>query len=126
MSDSGGSWLDSVYELLSASRRRYVLYYFLDNENATIDDLVRQVSEWESDVVPRSIRVSLHHNHLPRLAEHGLVEYGDDNVQITSRFSTLRNTVAHSRAIETNSQDTQGPLTYGSESEPVSEPVFED
>ncbi|WP_449289178.1 DUF7344 domain-containing protein [Natrialba hulunbeirensis] len=111
---------------MSSSRRRYILYYFLDNQAATVDDLVRQISEWESDVVSDSIRVSLHHHHLPRLAEHGLVEYGSSDVHSTSTFGTLRETVAQARAVEMDSQDGQRPPVFRRGSESVSEPVSED
>ncbi|MDQ2051960.1 hypothetical protein RBH26_15895, partial [Natronolimnohabitans sp. A-GB9] len=42
--------LDAVYDLLSESRRRYVLYYFLDNEHANIEGLSLQIAAWEQDV----------------------------------------------------------------------------
>ncbi|ELY34391.1 hypothetical protein C500_00612 [Natrialba magadii ATCC 43099] len=126
MSDSGGSWLDTAYGLLSTSQRRYALYYFLNNEDASLDELVEEISEWESDVAPESIRIALHHNHLPQLAEHGIVEYVDSDIRVTSKFDALRSTVAQARAIEDDSRSTQSPLMFGSGSESVSEPVSED
>lgn len=88
--------LDAVFELLAARRRRYLLYY-LEDEDAEpvveLDDLADRISAWEEewtdeDAVetdsPDAIRDDLHHVHLPRLADAGLVEYD-------ARTRTVRN-----------------------------------
>ena len=43
--------LDAVFELLSGRRRRYVLYYLAVTDGR------------------KTVRIDLHHNHLPRLVE---------------------------------------------------------
>ena len=74
--------LDDVFELLSYRRRRLALYHLVDAENPVdFDELVSQVVDWETgSLTPprdheRTVSTALHHRHLPRLAEAGVVEY---------------------------------------------------
>ena len=74
--------LDDVFELLSYRRRRLALYHLVDAENPVdFDDLVSQVVDWETGSLtpPRgheqTVSTALHHRHLPRLAEAGVVGY---------------------------------------------------
>lgn len=79
--------LDRLFRLLSNHRRRYVLYYLDETENAVVtateltDYLVRREREWknrddrtEADL-REEIRIDLHHDHLPRIADTGLIDY---------------------------------------------------
>lgn len=79
--------LDRLFRVLSNHRRRYVLYYLEDAENAivTVTDLtnyvVQREREWkQNDDQPETdhrdeIRIDLHHNHLPRISDMGLIDY---------------------------------------------------
>lgn len=107
--------LDAVFELLADRRRRYALYYLAEvGEDRALDveDVAARVAEWErewdsaggaadstgdepgaTDSAPTDrqerVRVDLHHNHLPRLADAGLVDYD-------ARTGTVRNRAAPS------------------------------
>ncbi|MXV63115.1 hypothetical protein GS429_13765 [Natronorubrum sp. JWXQ-INN-674] len=99
--------LDVVYGLLSEARRRYVLYYFLDNEHANIDGLSLQIAAWERDLTvdavsedhKQTVMLSLIHSHLPKLADHRLVEYDDrtGDVIADDEFDDIRSTVSRAR-----------------------------
>lgn len=75
---------DTIFDILSNSRRRYVLYY-LDQEPESIQltDLAEHVAAWENgtDVdslgkkESKRVYVSLYQTHIPKLAEAGLIEY---------------------------------------------------
>lgn len=41
------------------------------------------------DEVRRRVRIRLHHNHLPKLADAGAVEYDDESVAATPELETL-------------------------------------
>ena len=89
--------LDTVFELLADRRRRYVLYCLAaagENRVLTVEDVVDRVTEWErewdddrdSERADRRerVRIDLHHDHIPRLADAGLVDYD-------ARTGTIRN-----------------------------------
>lgn len=88
--------LDRIFDLLASRRRRYVVYQLNEAETAvvTLDELADQLVEWERDWDGRDdreratyrdrVRVTLHHNHLPRLADAGLIDYD-------ARSQTVRN-----------------------------------
>ena len=75
--------IDTIYSLLGKSRRRYLLYQLLDREHGNVEELSLQIAAWEAEdsmeAVDEEFRqrvyVSLVHNHLPRLADHGVVDY---------------------------------------------------
>ena len=73
--------LDQVFDLLSERRRRYVLYYLRDVEDgvASVEEVTEYVLRLENDLdisgVARSIDTALHHVHLPKLADSGVLEY---------------------------------------------------
>lgn len=87
MSDANSVRLDEVFRVLADRRRRYVLYYFEETDEtvASLTELTDQLLTWENewrdtDTVPDSqhrkkLRIELHHNHLPRLADTKLIEY---------------------------------------------------
>ncbi|QSW98884.1 DUF7344 domain-containing protein [Haloterrigena alkaliphila] len=102
--------LDAAYGLLSESRRRYVLYYFLDNDHANIERLAIQIAAWESntridDVTEEQtqrVTTSLLHSHIPELADNGIVEYDGrtGDVIVDDEFDEIRETAAQARATE--------------------------
>lgn len=90
------SSLDRIFGLLANRRRRYVLYSLNEAEDTVLelDDVAARLAEWERrwngrddgedfDQLER-IRITLHHNHLPRLADAGLIDYD-------ARHGTVRN-----------------------------------
>lgn len=92
---------DAVFDVLRNPRRQLALAYLRQQDRpVTLTELARRVtagevgvspSEVETDRVDR-VRASLHHTHLPKLANLGLVEYLDDDrhtVSATERMETL-------------------------------------
>lgn len=81
--------LDAVFEILSARRRRYVLYSLHEAPEgvASIEDVAERVSLLERSDGDESrfaeVRTSLCHVHLPKLEDAGFVEYD-------SRSETVR------------------------------------
>lgn len=83
---------DVIFDALSAARRRYLLYYLqaLDTNVVEFEAAVNAVCKCESsgtdgDEAPReTVRIDLHHTHVPRLEEAGILDY--DRRQGTIRF----------------------------------------
>lgn len=78
--------LDTVFEVLSDHRRRYVLYvlYRAEGGAMTVDRLVTRVSRMEGDdrnlggePSPERIADDLRERQLPKLLDAGVVEYDD-------------------------------------------------
>ncbi|ELY49190.1 DUF7344 domain-containing protein [Natronolimnohabitans innermongolicus] len=102
--------LDDIYELLSESRRRYILYYFLDNEHANVEGLSLQIAAWELDSTvdvvteerKQRVTTSLIHSHLPKLADYGLIEYDGrtGDVVATDELDDVCDTIARARRAE--------------------------
>lgn len=71
------------YDLLAAPRRRHLLSLLcefdrLDLEVVTVELAAREIGAVDEPVpeaARRRVRVALVHNHLPRLADHGIVAY---------------------------------------------------
>jgi hypothetical protein len=73
-----------VFEMLSNSRRRYVVHYLLDADRETeLRDLARAVAAWENDKDPddvtsqerRRVYNALQQAHLPKMDDAGLVAF---------------------------------------------------
>ena len=102
MSDTRATSLSSetAYRLLSAPVRRYLLSRLESGEPTSVDELVRDIATRNRDAsiddvdrtVIRRIEVSLVHNHLPRLADHGVITYApaDDIVVLRREFDVPR------------------------------------
>lgn len=90
-----------VFDVLRERRRQFVLAYLRQqNRPVSLTELARKTAAWDADVPPppvgddrlERVRLSLHHVHLPKLADLGLVEYVDDDrrtVGGTERIRTL-------------------------------------
>lgn len=99
--------LSTIFSLLCDSRRRYLLYYLftLDGTVVEFEAAVNAVYKYEAaereagDHSSREdVRITLHHDHLPRLANAGVLEY--DRRQGTIRFtepSVLEEWAEHAR-----------------------------
>lgn len=79
--------LDVVFDLLADQRRRYTLACLEDHSRTiALADLAEEVAVRENEEpiaeIPKeeimTIRTSLYHNHVPRLADAGVVEYDSD------------------------------------------------
>lgn len=101
---------DTLYRALAARPRRHVLYYLLDNAEATVDQLADVLSGWEAaregtvatlDTHEKH-RVVLRHHHLPMLAAADLIRYDDEtgNVVIEHVDPIVRDLVRQSIAAE--------------------------
>jgi hypothetical protein len=83
---------DQTLELISVARRRTLLYHLKDCGTGTmlLDDLVDAVATRERAIPARdtpdsadSVRVSLVHAHLPRLADLGILDYDTETETVT-------------------------------------------
>ncbi|GAB3023879.1 DUF7344 domain-containing protein [Natronobiforma cellulositropha] len=93
-----------VRSLVCEPRRRLVLSLLLERQRVTLDlvTLSLATSELlETDADPERrpprVAVSLVHNHLPRLADHDLLEYDARSGDIvrTRRFEAFRSTIEY-------------------------------
>lgn len=74
---------DQLYQVLTSNHRQRILYYLLEEQNSTVENLATVLSGWEATrtgtmqtPADRSeLLVQLIHNHLPQLADMGLVDY---------------------------------------------------
>lgn len=77
---------DRLLELLSAKRRRYVVIHLRKRTSSVaVADLARWIAEWESEQSPiaaqdlqEDVHLSLHHWHIPKLEEAGVVAHNQD------------------------------------------------
>lgn len=108
--------IDVIHELLSSRRRRYVLSHLLEEERAQLSTLSQRVaaSEYdrEPDELPVDIRqqayLDLYHTHVPKLTEHGIVEYCDEEgtVRLTGTDDTLGTCLAAFLGTDPDSAET--------------------
>lgn len=91
--------LDEVYSALASERRRQILSV-VRRESTPIDvrNLARQVtiqeacdnSKMVTEESIRDVHVSLYHNHLPKLADLGIIEYDTETEVVEEITGTLR------------------------------------
>lgn len=84
---------DGVFSSLAAQRRRCILDYLLDSEaeRASFDELVDYVVEEETRSPGpdrQAVATTLHHTHLPKLADEGLVDLDRENGSIATTDDT--------------------------------------
>lgn len=87
--------LDVVFEILSNTRRRLVLYCLRQHGGpATVRGLTREIAAIENDVSVdeltrqqrKRVYVSLYQTHLPKLEDSGIIQYDDgEEVRLTDR-----------------------------------------
>jgi len=91
---------DTVFEILSSSRRRFALYVVCyEGGHMDLDALARRLAAYEEDVQPDAIEseeakrlyISLYQTHLPKLASAELVDYDREErtVRLTDRVEEL-------------------------------------
>lgn len=87
---------DVVFEILSNTRRRMVLYYLRQSGgSATVQELAEQIAALENDIdvaelqsqQRKRVYVSLYQTHIPKLESTGIIEYDDTQgtVYLTDR-----------------------------------------
>jgi hypothetical protein len=83
---------DVIFDVLSSSRRRYVLYYLSQHEEPVeLPSLAEEVAAWETESTVeelssqerKRVYVSLYQTHIPKLQEVGLVDYDQDSGQVS-------------------------------------------
>lgn len=87
---------ETLFDLLVDRRRRYLLYSLDQSPDAvtSLDELTGRVLDWERRMdagneptaeLERQVRISLHHTHLPKISEAGLVEYDSRSETVRKR-----------------------------------------
>lgn len=83
---------DEVYKVLASERRRHLIFYLIEQDTKTplsriAMELTSQINDLPlTEVTPadqEAMRLSLEHEHLPRLANYGLLSwsYGEDMIE---------------------------------------------
>ncbi|WP_323191886.1 hypothetical protein [Halostella sp. PRR32] len=69
---------DEVFDLLAHPHRRTVIDELESDVTVTVRELAERIAERRDSASLSSARIALCHNHLPRLAEAGVVSYDHD------------------------------------------------
>lgn len=102
----GADGVDTAMDLLADKRRRAALQYLAETGgDATLTELAVEIAAQEAGAEPnaisdhgdvssrdrRSVRISLHHTHVPKLTSAGVVDYDTETetVTLTDRGRTL-------------------------------------
>ncbi|WP_162994016.1 DUF7504 family protein [Halalkalicoccus subterraneus] len=80
---------DVVFDVLRASRRRYVLHFLSDRESTTVSALVAWLARHESESETNRIELSLRHTHLPKLENTGLIAVEGSRIEKRPAVSAL-------------------------------------
>lgn len=80
---------DIAFDVLRAPRRRYVLHFLREHESATVSTIAAWVARHEPENDPNRVETSLHHSHLPKMENVGLI--GVDGTRVVKRplFASL-------------------------------------
>jgi len=102
MSETEGGELtqDTVFEILSNSRRRFMLSYLHEHEGPVdLMDLANEIAAWENDTTveeltdkqSKRVYVSVYQTHVPKLVSTGLIEYDSDSglIELSDRASEI-------------------------------------
>ncbi|WP_255167526.1 DUF7344 domain-containing protein [Natrononativus amylolyticus] len=89
----GGHKKSEFFEMIGSKRRRYVLYALQNQKNATFEEVTERVAIWETETPPeeldertrQNIRVNLHHSHLPKLEDAGIIRYDRQSGAVSLR-----------------------------------------
>lgn len=81
---------DTVFDVLRAPRRRYVLHYLREDAGpTTVTELAAWVARHETETDLDRIEISLSHSHLPKLESAGLISLGETGVTGRSAIESL-------------------------------------
>lgn len=94
---------DDVFEVLSSSRRRRILYHLhrrggtADLRTLARDTAVDETGESVEDDVVKRFYISLYQTHVPKLEEVGIVRYDSDEktVSLTDRVEDIARVLNH-------------------------------
>lgn len=87
---------DVIFEGLSHQRRRYVLQFLSEEGQTTVEAITTQLAELESVSADSAkghqerIYTSLYHDHLPSLADVGIIEYDRETERVTPTEKATR------------------------------------
>lgn len=111
---------DTTFDLLGSPVRRNLLAILRESDSIERDRLAATLAAADTDggfgvseiteESRRRIRIALHHNHLPRLADAGLLTYDEETVTPTNRLKAVAS-ILHS---------TDDRRTTGGEATPAS------
>jgi DNA-binding transcriptional ArsR family regulator len=73
--EPAGEPYDEVFDLLAHPHRRTVIHQLESEATVTVDELAVRIAERYESTSVSDARISLVHNHLPRLAEADVVRY---------------------------------------------------
>ncbi|QLH81241.1 helix-turn-helix transcriptional regulator [Halosimplex pelagicum] len=112
--DDGCNELDrtTVHELLSNERRMRVLELLGGEQTWDLSDLAEEVAAAETGERPpprnkrQSVYVTLHQTHLPKLADHGVVDYDSERKTVTVEPRGL--SIVGSERERTDAGETEG------------------
>jgi hypothetical protein len=78
--------LDTLFELLANHHRRYLLYHLstINGETLTLSALVDILAK-DIAMTHKRLRINLHQRHLPKLADHHVIEYDSQSQTIRYR-----------------------------------------
>lgn len=91
---------EAMFDLLGNSRRRRTLRHLLEEDHITLTELSARIAAWENDTPiadlssreRKQVYSSLYQTHIPRLSDHGLVEYDAEErlVSLTGDADRIR------------------------------------
>jgi DNA-binding transcriptional ArsR family regulator len=78
--------LGPLFKVLADPHRRYTMYHLatMDGETVDLSKLVAALSERVA-ISPEQLEIDLRHIHLPKLADHNLIEYDERSETIRYR-----------------------------------------
>ncbi|WP_435181419.1 DUF7344 domain-containing protein [Halorussus sp. AFM4] len=87
--------LETSFDLLSRPMRRHIFAILNDKESLSRHQLTTRVAALEAEddtgdeQLRRRIRIALHHNHLPKLADAGVITYDEGTVTATEALESV-------------------------------------
>ncbi|SIR92582.1 hypothetical protein SAMN05421858_4587 [Haladaptatus litoreus] len=80
--------LNTLCDLLANAHRRHILLYLSERTRTTISreqllDHLAEVSDGSHEDTHRRLAIQLQHVHLPKLADHGMLEYNETTHSIS-------------------------------------------
>lgn len=84
-----------IFDLLSSSVRRELIAILHDSGSVERERLTKMLTMADAEDAHRRTRTALHHNHLPRLSEAGVVIYDDETVTPTNRLEAVASKISH-------------------------------